>query len=236
MKKIAVIQHVAWEGPGQFLIAAAGLCSVELCVFEAWKNSFPDPDHFAGIIILGGGPNVDEVDNYPFLRMEKSWLQEVIRLDKPCLGICLGHQLLAEALGATIGQNFCNSVGVVSGLRTLHGKRHPLFAPCSVSMPLFKWHGQSVQTPVPHHFDILMTSKECQVEAFSIKGRPHLVGVQFDNHASHVDDVKNWCREDRGWLDSINFAPEPVVEAVEQRQHLLATDFMQLFSSFCVML
>lgn len=236
MKKIAVIQHVEWEGPGRFLLQSANRCGVELRVFEAWQNSLPDPAQFAGILILGGGPNVDEEDKYPFLRLEKDWLQEVIRLDKPCLGMCLGHQLLAEALGATIGKNFCNSVGVVSGLLTSSGKEHPLFADCPVAMDLFKWHGQSVQTPVPHHFDILVTSKECQVESFSIKGRPHLVGIQFDNHASHIDDVENWCKGDRLWLDSMGFAPESVLADVDQRQQQFATGFMKLFSAFCGML
>jgi GMP synthase-like glutamine amidotransferase len=236
MKKVAVIQHVDWEGPGQFLIKAAEHCQVELRVFEAWKNSLPDPDQFAGIVILGGGPNVDEVEKYPFLKVEKEWLQEVIRRDKPCLGICLGHQLLAEALGATIGRNFCNSVGIVKGLITSNGKGHPLFSGCEMSMPLFKWHGQSVQTPVPHHFDILVTSKECQVESFSIKGRPHLVGVQFDNHAGHINDVKSWCRKDQAWLSSIGFAPESILDVTERQQQSLADDFIKLFSSFCIML
>ena len=236
MKKIAVIQHVDWEGSGQFLLEAAKRSRVELCVFEAWQNSFPDPDHFSGVVMLGGGPNVDDLDQYHFLRLEKDWLQELIRADKPCLGICLGHQLLAEALGATIGQNFCNSVGVVSGLVTSHEKHHPLFKGIKAVMPLFKWHGQSVQTPVPHHFDILMTSKECQVEAFSVKGRPHLIGVQFDNHAGSLEDVQAWCAHDRVWLDSIGFTAEAIVSAVEVQQVAMRRDFVQLFSMFCTML
>lgn len=236
MKNIAVIQHVDWEGPGLFLLKAAKLCKVKLRLFEAWKNSLPDPKQFDAIVILGGGPNVAEEDRYPFLRLEKSWLQEVIRLDTPCFGMCLGHQLLADAFGATIGRNFCNSVGVVQGLRTTHGKQHPLFANVSTLLPLFKWHGQSVQTPVPHHFDILLTSKECQVEAFSIKGRPHFIGVQFDNHAGSPENVLNWCIRDARWLASIGCGADDVLDAVQQSQITMEKDFIQIFSAFCTML
>ena len=236
MKNLAVIQHVDWEGAGHFLVQQAPLCDVTLRVFEAWKNSFPDPDHFDGIVILGGGPNVNEEDTYPFLRLEKKWLQEVIRLDIPCLGMCLGHQLLAEALGATIGKNFCNSVGVVSGLLTSHGRQHPLFSGHFRSLPLFKWHGQAIQTPAPHHFDILMTSKECQVEAFSIKGRPHLIGVQFDNHAGSIQDVQKWCDHDKEWLNATGVSPDYILEMIQQHQATIEKDFKQIFSAFCTML
>ena len=236
MKEIAVIQHVEWEGPGYFLRQAAERCKVRLRIFEAWKNSLPDPEQFDGMVILGGGPNVEEEDQYPFLRLEKKWLQEVIRLDKPCLGMCLGHQLLAEALGATIGRNFCISMGVVDGLLTSNGKQHPVFAEGPVSLPLFKWHGQSVQPPVPQHFDILITSTECQVEAFSIKGRPHLLGIQFDNHASCLDDVKMWCIQDKKWLATAGFTPQKILAAVAQHQTHLKNDFTQLFSSFCTII
>ncbi|MDA3971559.1 MAG: type 1 glutamine amidotransferase [Desulfobulbaceae bacterium] len=239
MKKIAVIQHAAWGGAGYFLIKAMLRCRVDVRVFQAWNNSFPDPDQFDGMVLMGGVANVDEVEQYPFLHLEKLWLQEVLRSWKPCFGMCLGHQLLAEALGGTIGRNFCNSVGVITGMVTSHGRAHPLFANSEPHLPLLKWHGQSVQTPVPHHFDILMTLKECQVEAFSVKGRPHLVGVQFDNHAAHAADLVQWCEHDRRWLSGIGFNQARIAAMLNQAQHeqsVFERDFILLFSNFCTML
>ena len=72
-------------------------------------------------------------------------------------------------------------------------------------MPLFKWHAQAVLPPVAKHIAILVTSRECAVEAISLKGSPHIVGLQFDNHAGSRDDVATWIEGDR---DCLSLPPE----------------------------
>lgn len=238
-KKLAVFQHSPWEGPGRFLQQAAQRNNIELDIIKAWQGIFPDPDDYNGFLLLGGSANVDEEKRYPFLVAEKKSLQEILAANRPCLGICLGHQLLAEALGAQIGPNFCTSIGVSQAFLTANGRNHPLFKGFASPFPTFKWHGQAVIPPVPRHFHILATSKECQVEAFSIKGRPHLIGIQFDNHAAHPDDVGAWYDHDRPWLDSLTPRPTekaPLLEEIIRTQNALATHFSAFFSSFCQML
>lgn len=202
-KKLAVFQHVSWEGPGKFLCEAADRCKTELHLIKVWKEPIPDISAFDGLIILGGGPNVDQEDDFPFLRPEKQAINNWLKNDKPCLGICLGHQLLADALGGRVAPNFCHSIGFTEGHLTHNGRNHPAFKNIETHIPLFKWHGYAVIPPVPRHFHILVTSTECQVEAFTIKERPHILGVQFDNHAAAPEDVTVWLREDAQWLDSL---------------------------------
>ncbi|PLX50838.1 MAG: glutamine amidotransferase [Desulfobulbaceae bacterium] len=238
-KKLAVYQHSPWEGPGRFLQQAARQNDIKLCIIRAWLGVFPDPADYHGFLLLGGSPNVDQEDRYPFLAAEKKSIRQIIATDKPCLGICLGHQLLADALGGQVGANFCSSVGLSRAFLTGHGRRHPLFAGIDSPFPTFKWHGQAVLPPVPHHFRILATSMECQVEAFSITSRPHLIGIQFDNHAAHPDDAAAWYEQDQKWLSSLSPHPiteEEMVSLLAANKQLMATQFDRLFTSFCAFL
>ena len=237
--KLAVIQHSPWEGPGRYLLHAADSCSIQLQIIPAWQGIFPQPDEYSGFILLGGGANIDEEEKYPFLKTEKIFIKSIIYYDKPCLGICLGHQLLANALGAAVGKNFCTSIGAGKAFLTHDGRAHPVFRNLDRSFPTFKWHGQAILPPVPRHFQILATSKECQVEAFSITRRPHLLGVQFDNHAAHAEDVDRWYRQDQPWLESVetfSLSLRQLQAEVGQSSAKIESDFQQIFSAFCCFL
>ncbi len=212
---------------------------ISLKIIKAWEGFFPNPASFNGFILLGGGANVHEEKKYPFLKKEKDYIRDLLKMNKPCLGICLGHQLLANELGATVGQNFCYSIGLSQAFLTVNGRNHPAFKGLSKAMPTFKWHGQAVLPPVPHHFDILATSKECQVEAFSIKGRPHIIGIQFDNHAAHPNDVAMWYDHDKEWLDSLesfSLPKESLLSSITTQKTKIAQDFKEFFMSFCNLL
>jgi GMP synthase-like glutamine amidotransferase len=238
-KKVALFQHSPLEGPGRFLLQAAHHNKIQLCPIKAWEGLFPDPEAYSGFVLLGGRPNVHEEERYPFLVPEKQGIQAILATNKPCLGICLGHQLLALALGAQVGPNFCASVGLSQAFVTGHGRSHPLFTGIDSPFPTFKWHAQAVLPPVPPHFHILATSRECQVEAFSIKGRPQLIGIQFDNHAAHPDDVAAWYDQDQQWLSALSPAPlskKHLLTELVSQQSQLAHHFSRMFASFCRML
>lgn len=68
------------------------------------------------------------------------------------------------------------------------------------SFTLFKWHSQAVLPPLSKEIEVLVTSAECEVEAISVRGRPHIVGLQFDNHAAAISDVSVWAEKDQEWL------------------------------------
>lgn len=146
-----------------------------------------------------------------------------------------GHQLLAETLGAGIGPNFCHSIGFIDGHLTVEGRKHPIFQGVDATPPLFKWHGYAVIPPVPTHLQILATSTECQVEAFSVDGRPHIVGVQFDNHAAAPGDVQDWLKKDSTWLRSVagkNFDPKQIIMQAKKQEKTMRHHFLQFFENF----
>ncbi|ADH84842.1 type 1 glutamine amidotransferase [Desulfurivibrio alkaliphilus] len=234
-----VLQHAPWEGPGQFLLAAARKLKIRLQVTRVWQEAIPDPLNFDALLILGGGANVDQEKQFPYLREEKEVIRRVVAADLPCLGICLGHQLLAEALGARVGPNFCSSVGFVEGYLTSHGRQHPAFAGMKSPLPLFKWHGYTVLEPLPGHLQVLMTSDHCQVEALSVAGRPHLLGLQSDNHAADPRDVGLWLEQDRQWLASLRdqrVDPSWVLAQSRRYRAAIAADFQRLLGNYLRML
>jgi GMP synthase-like glutamine amidotransferase len=207
-KDFLVFQHTPWEGPGKILVEVAYRHKLQLHIVKVWEQSIPEIASYDGLIVLGGSPNVDQEKQYPFLHDEKRAIRQAIKADMPYLGICLGHQLLADALEAKVGQNFKTSVGFINGYLTHDGRRHPVFKDMAATLSLFKWHGQAVLEPMPKHIEVLATSVDCQIEAIAFAGHPHIVGVQSDNHAAAPEDVSFWLEKDAKWLASLP-APLP---------------------------
>ncbi len=98
--KLLAIQHVPWETPHRIL-DACGALDVHT-VKPLAGQALPDHDEVAGAVVMGGPMNVDDLDLHPELGAEREWLAEAVRRDLPVLGICLGAQLLARALGAEV--------------------------------------------------------------------------------------------------------------------------------------
>src|SRR4051794_5583528 len=115
---LLAIQHVPWEGPHRILDACGGLHVQTVKPLSG--QALPAPQEVAGAVVMGGPMNVDEVDRFPALALEREWLAEAVRQELPLLGICLGAQLLARALGAEVGPAERPEVG---------------FAPVAVSAP-----------------------------------------------------------------------------------------------------
>ena len=97
---LMVVQHVPWEGPHRILDACGGLHV--RTVKPLAGQELPPPEEVAGAVVMGGPMNVDEVGRFPALAVEREWLAEAIARELPLLGICLGAQLLARALGAEV--------------------------------------------------------------------------------------------------------------------------------------
>ena len=234
-RKVIVFQHNPWEGPGQFLLNAAKQRKIKLDIIRVWEKTIPALNGYMAMIVLGGGPNVDQEQIYPFLAEEKKTIKKALAQDIPYLGFCLGHQLLAEALGAKVGPNFQSSLGFIQGFLTHEGKIHPVFKDIPQQIPLFKWHGQAVQEPLPSSVTILATSAECQVEAISLHDRPHILGMQFDNHAAAPDNVKNWLAMDAKWLATImdrDVNSSKLLEDAQKHQATIRMQFIKLFDNF----
>ncbi len=193
-QQILVLQHAEWAGPGRLLMDCAARTETGFHLVRMWEQAAPDLADFDGLILLGGTTETGNRKEQALLSEEKRLLQAWLSLDKPCLGFNLGHLLLAHAFRARIGANFMPDTGFRQGHLTHDGRAHPLFDGITTPLVLFKWHDQAIQTPVPADMVLLATSSHCVVEAFCIKGRPSIIGLQCDNYAAHPDDVGRWLR------------------------------------------
>jgi GMP synthase-like glutamine amidotransferase len=231
-KRLLIVQHVDWEGPGQHLLAALLEGGVTFQVAEAWQEPLPPLDPFDGMIVLGGSPNVDEEAEFPYLIPLKAAIREVIAGGKAYLGFCLGHQLLANVLGCRVGPLPRKSVGFISGELTPAGKTHPVFHGLPETFDLFKWHGQGALPPLPAGVDILARSAAAPVEALGLADNPRIVGLQYDNHAVALD-VANWLKHDGAWaLEGSGADPEAMVATAVAQEAAMGRDFRRFMENF----
>ncbi|MDD5759520.1 MAG: type 1 glutamine amidotransferase [Desulfobulbaceae bacterium] len=236
-KRFLVLQHATWTGPGLYLQQAAKHLKVEFKMAKVWRQNIPDPTEFDGLIVLGGRLE-EHKTTLPSLEMEKSIIRQAITADRPYLGIGLGHHLLAEVQGAKIGKNYCTSIGFVDGYLTKAGREHPAFKDLPSTISLFKWHDHAVLEPLPKSLSILATSVECQVEAISVPNRPHIIGVQFINHAGDLADVEQYWQKDGQWVNSLGgkyVNPAELLKNARNIHKQMAHQFEVFFRNFVSM-
>jgi GMP synthase (glutamine-hydrolysing) len=231
-KNLMIVQHMGWEGPGQHLLAALLEGGVNFRVVDVWQEPLPSLADFDGMIVLGGSPNVDEEDRFPYLAPLKVLIREAIAGGKGYLGFCLGHQLLAHVLGCRVGPLPQKSVGFITGELTSAGLAHPAFQGLPRRLNLFKWHGQGVLPPLPGGVSLLANSTAAPVEALGMEDNPRVVGLQFDNHAGPAD-VANWLRHDGEWaLAGTKADPEVMVAAAAVQEAVMGKEFRRFMGNF----
>ncbi|MEX0344526.1 MAG: type 1 glutamine amidotransferase [Rhizobiaceae bacterium] len=187
---ILVLQHADVEHPGilrKFLDEDGHrMTQVELDHGE----SIPDIDGFDALWVMGGPMDVWQEDEHPWLKGEKEFIREAV-MDKgvPFLGLCLGHQLLAEALGGTVGPSDTPEIGIMPVNQTELGAESIFFDGAPGEIECLQWHSAEVKS-LPPDVKVLATSPACVVQAMS--WGPRAFSAQFHVEVE-ADTVANWA-------------------------------------------
>lgn len=191
---VLVFQHIECEGPG-YIEDFAAARDLELEVTHVYQGTMiPDPANAEALIVLGGPMNVYEEERYPWLAEENKAIQAAVANDVAYLGICLGSQLLAKALGAPISRNPKEEIGFGDIRLSPEGLRDPLFRGLSNVIPAFHWHEDTWELPAGSA--LLASSDVCPHQAFRY-GRAY--GFQFHIETS-PEMISNWIDEYSGQL------------------------------------
>lgn len=157
------------------------------------KNIFPSNiNNFNGIIILGGAMNAEDTEQFPALEDEIKWLNKIINLSVPILGICLGAQLIAKSCGAKVKNHKDNIVEV--GYKDILS---PIVSDQKNILPkkVYHWHKQGCSLPV--NAKLLAYNSTFEVQSFSIRNK--IFGFQFHPEVNE-SMILNWNEKSKEML------------------------------------
>ncbi len=231
---IAIIRHIGVEGPGTIgdVLESRGLS----CTFiDAWKDPIPqNADGFAAVVILGGPMGVYEQDVYPFLRPELSFIRNTHEAQIPVIGICLGSQMVAQALGGRVYKGGTKEIGWynVHCMPGAAGDR--LFGTVcardgsSEGIKVFQWHGDTFD--LPDGAVVLAGSALYRNQAFRM-GNSY--GLQFHVEVRETD-IRNWIHEYKAELATLKATvdPEVILRDTALYVHRLNEMSREIFSAF----
>ncbi len=231
--KVLVLRHVPHEHLGTLAVTLkANNITYEYVNFYEKNTPNISIKDLGGLIILGGPMNVYETDRYSYLRMEDRLIKEAVEKDVPILGICLGAQLIAKALGSRVIKNKQKEIGWYPLKITQEGSKDKLFRHCYSEEIVFQWHGDTFE--IPNGAVHLAESTLCKNQAFRYSH--NVYGLQFHIEVT-PEMISEWLNvpENQKEIMSLegNINPESIKAEIPKfigRLNSLAED---VFQEFC---
>jgi len=189
IKHILIFQHLRIEHPGIFreFFKEDGIESTIVELDEG--DQIPSLKDYDALWVMGGPMDVWEELKYPWLVDEKVAIRKAVNdLKMPYVGICLGHQLLADALGGEVGPGDHAEVGVMAIHKTESGKQSSYLKNLPEKMNCLQWHSAEVKR-APNGMDILSFSEKCSIQSLSL-GR-QVFTMQYHQEII-ASTVSNW--------------------------------------------
>jgi len=219
-----VIQHEPGEGPGTLAPFLGDARFVR--TFEG----DPVPGEADALVVLGGGMGVYDQDRLSHLRDEIRLLRRCVEQERPVLGICLGSQLLACALGGEVAKAPRKEIGFYRVRLAEAAREDPLFGAAPESFVAFHWHGDAFTLPrgaVP-----LASSTMTPVQAFRFGARAF--GVQF--HLETDEEVLSAMLQGEEELVEVSLEPEALRAQAARELPRLREIARPIFSRFAALL
>ncbi len=206
--KAHFLQHVPFEGLGyietwlkkmNYPITSTKLYKYAHLPKPEIEKIFPRMDSFDLLIIMGGPMSVNDEQEFIWLQPEKKFIREAIQAGKKVLGICLGAQLIANALGAKVYPNKVKEIGwlpIQSNIESniQNNIETNIFPDTNQPIEVFHWHGETFDLPDNAH--LLARSDACAHQAFQI-GKS-VIGLQFhlETTPQSAADIVQHCADE----------------------------------------
>ncbi len=194
MLRLHVLEHVPFEGPGH-IAPWARARGHEIRTSRLYaQDPLPPVEAFDWLVIMGGPMNIYEDVRYPWLAGERRFIQAAVASGKKILGICLGAQLLADALGSRVYKGAFKEIGWHPVRLTSSASESRLFQAFPSSFHAFHWHGDTFH--VPGGAVHIARSAACESQAFVYEDR--IVGLQFhlESTEESVEALLRHCGEE----------------------------------------
>lgn len=214
---VQVLQHVQFEGLGciEPWLQTRGAMIDYTRFFHG--DTLPEPNSVDMVIAMGGPMSVNDENELPWLKQEKQFIRDAIARGTPVLGVCLGAQLIASALGAKVYRNPLKEIGWFPIRAVSTDALAFCFPPASL---VLHWHGETFD--LPHGSVQLARSDACENQAFQLGS--NVIGLQFHLEATpqSVTEIVTNCRDE--------LIPEPFVQS-EADLMAAATDTYQAINA-----
>ncbi|OWY39835.1 glutamine amidotransferase [Xenophilus sp. AP218F] len=207
MKTVVAIRHLAFEDMGILdpLLRSRGynVHYYDAGVNELWTI---DLDKVDLLVVLGGPIGAFDDEQYPFLGEEMRLIEQRLESNRPILGVCLGAQLMARALGAKVGSMGHKEIGFGELQLTEAGLKSAL-SPLQDAPMVLHWHGD--QFEIPASAQLLASSNRCPNQAFSVGH--NALGLQFHLEAD-PKKLEQWLIGHTGELSAAGIDPRALRE------------------------
>jgi GMP synthase-like glutamine amidotransferase len=175
--KIHVLQHAESEGPGE-IAAWAHERGHAVAITHLYRGeALPPADSFDLLVVMGGEMNIYQYRDWPWLKPEREMIEAAMAAGKRVVGICLGGQLIADALGARVTQNSEHELGWLPITFTPEARQ--AFGHLPETATVLHWHGDTFE--LPEGAVRLASSPGCLEQGYLIPGK--CLGLQFHMEA-----------------------------------------------------
>lgn len=193
--RVLVFRHVPFENLGRIEceLVSRGI-GIDYADLYQPGTAAPDPARYDGLIFMGGAMSVN--DGLDYLELEARSIAQAVEAGRPVLGVCLGAQLIAKAMGARVYRNPVKEIGWFEIELTDEGAADPLFSGAGPLETVLQWHGETFDLPPGARW--LATSAACRNQAFRIGSS--IYALQFHLEVT-PDMVADWCEQDLNCAD-----------------------------------